>query len=229
MRATLFQGRREKGINKIIMEPSPAHIVDLVNLFEKTFGQKPYVLTKAGELSTDPGQAYQITKGQTKQETESTPKGSLIKEIVNGVFILLPVRFYDGSTELMHLPYVVVSIRGRKMIIKTPMVERKGSVKEMYAVDDYAMTVKGFLIADDRKFPEALLIQMKELCERKTAVTVDNALFNLFLDDKDLPTSEQRRVVIADYQFPEVTGGRHVRPFVLQLESDTVFTLELNQ
>lgn len=217
------------------MEPTPAHIIDLVKLFEKTFGQKPYVITKAGELSSNPGEAYQVKAGRTfsirnefdADGNEVTPKGSLIKETVNGVSILLPVRFYDGSTELMHLPYVVVSIRGRKMLIKTPMVERKGSVKEMYAVDDYAMTVKGFLIAADRKFPEALLIQMKDLCERKTAVTIDNALFNLFLDDKDLPVSEQRRVVITDYDFPEVTGGRHVRPFVLQLESDTVFTLEL--
>ena len=216
-----------------MIEPSPAQIIDLVKLFEKTFGQKPYVVTKDGMISSNPGDDYRIPKqtvygitNYDKNGNETTPKGSLIKETVNGVSILLPVRFYDGSTELMHLPYVVVSIRGRKMIIKTPMVERKGSVKEMYAVDDYAMTVKGFLIAYDRKFPENLLVQMKELCERKTAVTVDNALFNLFLDDKDLPTSEQRRVVISEYEFPEVTGGRHVRPFVLQLESDTVFTLE---
>jgi hypothetical protein len=207
---------------------STQQIIDLGQLFQKQFGTKPYVINGNGDLS-DNAEGFKINGSiTTAAEKEFTAKGSLIKETLNGISILLPVRFYDGSELLMHLPYVTVSIRFKQTIIKTPMVERKGSVKEQFSVDDYSMTIKGFLIGDDRKFPETLISQMKDLCERKTAVQIDNALFNIFLTDPELRADEQRRVVILDCDWPEVTGGKHARPFIMQLESDTVFTLELN-
>lgn len=204
-----------------------AQVIDISQLFQRTFGSKPYLVQKDGGLKADDSAGYNI--GLSKPAEQAfTAKGSLIKEQVKGIDIFLPLSFYDGA-EKIHLPYCSVSIRGKKTVIKTPMVERKGTVKELYSVDDYTMMVKGFLMADDRQFPEAELEQMKNLCERKTALTVDNALFNIFLSDRELKQDEQRRVVIMDYDFPEVTGGRHVRPFVLQLESDFIFTLELDQ
>jgi hypothetical protein len=209
------------------MIPSPANIIDLVDLFKKQFGSKPFVIDKDGKLSNDPGQPFQI-KSDNNSEKEFTAKGSLIKENINGVDILLPVRFYDGPQLLMHLPYVVVSIRNRKNIISTPMVERIGSVIEQYNVDNYSMVVKGFLISEDRKFPEELITLIRDLYTNKSSVVVDNALFNIFLTFPELPQDEQRRVVIVDYDFPEVTGGRHAKPFILNLISDTVFTLELD-
>ena len=58
---------------------------------------------------------------------------------------------------------------------------------------------------------------------------LDNALTNIFLTDKSLQLDEQRRVVIEGIELPDVQGGRErVRPFTMQLESDSVFTLELD-
>lgn len=205
-----------------------AQVIDLGQLFQKQFGTKPYVVGSDGQI-TDNTEGFKINgTASPAAEKEFTAKGSLIKETLGGINILLPVRFYDGSALLMHLPFVTVSIRFKKTIISTPMVERRGSVKEQFSTDDYAMTIKGFLIADDKKFPEAEIKAMKDLCERQSALTVDNALFNIFLTDPELRSDEQRRVVILDCDWPEVTGGRHVRPFVMQLVSDTVFTLELS-
>ncbi len=213
---------------------SPGEIIDLAKLFERTFGGKPYVIGKDGELSNDPGNPYIVGTPQRADYYGklSTPKGSLIAEQYKGVQIWLPTTLYVASQPVSYLPYSVIKISGKKTIIKTPLPERIGTVKEQYNIDDYSISIKGFLIGDKFSaggFPEEELNNLKQLYEAKTAVTIDNALSNIFLTNKDLDLFEQRRVVITSLDLPEVQGGRkNVRPFVLEMESDSVFTLELN-
>lgn len=208
------------------MSVTPNQIFDLVKLYERTFGNKPYHVPAEERTSEQIGELFNIpssTKGG-----QYTPKGSLLKETVNGVEIWLPVRFYDGPALLMHLPYSVVKISTKKTIIETPLAERKGTVKEQFSFEDYSISIKGFLIDENREFPESQLEQLKQLYNKSQAVTLDNALTNIFLTDPDLRQDEQRRVVIYDLDIAEVTGGRlHVRPFSMNLKSDSVFTLEL--
>lgn len=211
------------------MTPTTADIIDITQLFQRTFGRKPYVINKEGEVSNEPGEAYQISGRSNSADKEFTAKGSVVREQYLGVEILLPVRFYLNQLPLMYLPYCVVNIHGKKTIVKTPMVQRKGTVKEQYNIDDYSIGIKGFLIGRDRKFPEAEINNLRQLFEAQTAVQIDNALTNIFLTDPALSSDEQRRVVIEDFDLPEVQGGReYVRPFTMQLESDSVFTLELD-
>jgi hypothetical protein len=200
-------------------------VIDLSKLFEKTFGTRPFHIP---ELSKDNPPVDPFKINQKASSSQFTPKGSLIKEDLKGVEILLPVRLYDGPSLLMHLPYVTVNITGKKTIVKTPISERKGTVKEQFNIDDYVINIKGFVISEDRNFPEQQLEQLRALYETQKAVTLDNALTNIFLTDPELSQDEQRRVVINDLNISEVTGGKvHVRPFAMQLESDSIFILEL--
>jgi hypothetical protein len=213
------------------MAISNADIIDLGQLFQRTFGNKPYAINRGGELTqATEGEPYRVEAARVKAEQEFTAKGSLIKEQLNGVNIMLPVRFFDGPALLMFLPYVVISMRYKNVIIKTALAERKGTVKEQFNIDDYAFTIKGFLIdTEGRKFPEAQLEQLREMAEKKTAIQIDNALTNIFLSDNQLQPDEQRRVVIEDFELHDVQGGReHVRPFTMQLISDSIFTLEFD-
>lgn len=208
---------------------SPGEIIDLAQLFKNQFGSKPYVINKKGDISDDPGELYKIGSSKSADQ-EFTPKGSLILEKVLGIDIFLPIRLFDNGSLLMHLPYCVLRISSKKTVIKTPLAERKGTVKEFYNIDDYSISIKGFLIDSNRQFPEQLLVDFRTLYETKTAVTIDNAITNIFLTDPELKQDEQRRVVVMDFDLPEVQGGRkHVRPFTMQLESDSVFTLELEE
>lgn len=216
-------------------------VYDIVKMFETTFGRKPYVVggikegaadkngfNVSGIQETTDKNDYKLSSGATNAEKEFTAKGSLVKEQYNGVEIMLPVRFYDGPNLIAYMPYVVLSISGGKTIIRTPLAERMGSVKEQYNEEDYKINIKGFLISADRKFPEAEIDTLRILKETKKAVTIDNALTNIFLTNQTLPPDEQRRVVVTGFELPDVTGGReHVRPFTMSLESDTVFKLEL--
>lgn len=215
---------------------STSQIIDLGKLYQRTFGSKPYVVGKDGQLSNDEGPEYKIigSQGVTMINGElSTPMGSLIAKKLNGVEIWLPVRFYLVN-QYYDIPYCVVKISGQKTIIKTPLSNRTGSVKEQYNIDDYKISLKGFLIGSLRDsmqaqgFPEDLINGLKMLYEAKIAVSIENALTNIFLTRSDLDPLEQKRVVITSIDFPEVQGGRkNVRPFVMEMESDTVFTLEL--
>lgn len=210
--------------------PNTALIIDIVELFQKTFGRKPYVVPGLSN-TTDSGTQYRVdSPAALKAEQEFTAKGSLIAEQYRGIEVLLPIRFYDGPALLQYLPYCVLRIGGKKTIIETPLSERIGSVKEQFNIDDYEIDVKGFLISEDRTFPESDIVTLKKLFETQKAVTIENALTNIFLSNPLLNTDEQKRVVIYNFDLPEVQGGRvHVRPFTMSLKSDTVFTLELDQ
>jgi hypothetical protein len=209
-----------------MVQPTPALVIDLNDLYKKQFGGKPFVIGKAPAPVPVSGTKITITAPGID---EITPAGSKLREQYLGIEIFLPIRIYDetGKKELMYLPYCVVRVTGKNNYISTPMIDRKGAVHELANSEDYSIEIKGFLIGKDRKFPEADLNQLKALKDATTALVLDNAITNVFLTDKALDEKEQRRVVITDFELPEVQGGReHVRPFILKLLSDTVFDLE---
>lgn len=185
---------------------------DLSQLYARTFGGRPFVINGQNE----------------KLEGSST----LVTQYLNKE-IWLPVLFTGLSTsdfpaggmvvrpgELL-LPYTTVKISSKKNIVKTPLAERKGSVRELFSTDDYQIALKGFLIDEqNRRWPDKEINLLRKLYDENQALTLDNALTNIFLDD--------RRVVIEAFDMPEVEGGRnHIRPFSLTLESDSIFTLEV--
>lgn len=204
-----------------------ALVIDIVQLYQQTFGKKPYVVPSitGGEDADTP---YRVAATASQAEKEFTAKGSLIKEQYKGVEIMLPVRLYDGPELIQYLPYCVLRISGKKTIVETPLAERIGSVKEQFNIDDYSIDIKGFLVGENRRFPESEIEILRKLYETKKAVTIENALTNIFLTNQQLKPDEQRRVVVYNFDMPEQQGGReHIRPFTMSLKSDTVFTLEL--
>lgn len=210
--------------------PAPGVLIDLGKLFQKYFFDKPYVIKEEAEKITE-GTPYKINGANAEQLT--TLNGSLIKEQVKGVDIWFPTRIYNaGDSEpvipIAYLPYSVVRITGKKNIVKTPVLYRKGTVKEHYNTDDYSISIKGFLIGNNGRFPEAEVDNLKETYELNRSIRIDNAITNIFLTGTGIEKNEQQRIVIESLEFPEVEGGRiNVKPFSMQLVSDFVFTLEL--
>lgn len=204
-------------------------ISSIEELYRRQFGNKPYKVGNTTE-SKDSSQADSIYKINSSTNggygTDKLTKDS------QGVEIWLPVWLEDlpaevGDNGKLFLPYSVVRVSGKNNIISTPMAERIGSVKELYNTDDYKVVVKGFFIdKDQRLWPESDLVALKKIHEIGRAFKITNALTDLFLTHNSLPAIEQKRVVIKSFDLPEVQGGRkHVRPFVMELESDCVFTL----
>lgn len=199
-------------------------ISNLETLYQRQFGSKPYHVEPVAE--TKDSRIFNIASTDAKYGTDKLTTDS------QGVEIWLPVYLEDlpkevGENGLLYLPYSVVRVSGKNNIISTPMAERIGSVKEKYNTDDYKVVIKGFFIDKaQRLWPESDLIALKKIHEIGRAFKITNALTDLFLSFTGLDGTEHKRVVIKSFDLPEVQGGRkHVRPFVMELESDTVFTL----
>ena len=193
-------------------------IYDISLLYQQTFGRRPYRIEEANSIPSS---------GEI-----SSDKGNLLKMDFEGREIWLPIKFTGldplkfTNGELL-LPYATIKIGGKKTIIKTPMPERGGSVKEFYSIDDYSITIKGFLIdSSKRLWPESEIIKLKNLWIESTAVAIDNAITNLFLGTPG--AADSNRVIIEKIDFPEMEGKRmHIRPFSMTLESDNIFTLDV--
>lgn len=201
-------------------------IFDLAQLYRYQFGGKPYVI---GEERKAPEPTPFIINTENVQLTQLTGSALTAKHPKSflGTEIWLPVKFTGldaavfGVSELL-LPYSVIKITSTKTIVSTPLSERRGTVKEYFSAEDYQISIKGFVIDEEQRiWPEKELTVLKQLDDLDTAVQLDNALTNIFLD-------KDTRVVITKLDLPEVEGGRkHVRPFSMSLMSDSIFTLDV--
>lgn len=225
---------------------------DLNDLYRRAFGIDPqrYRVDQKTDINEDGTNLNNSSEGQYNRDgtikydyanteagkykirSRSADSGSTIWEQYNGKDIWLPTRFrHTGlGTEVADvngdilLPYTVVKITGKKTIVKTPLSERGGTVKELYSIDDYVISIKGFLIDENnRVWPDKEIKQLKQLFCINTAIELDNALTNQFLHTDN---NINNRVVIDSFELPEVEGGSvHIRPFSMTLESDSVFDL----
>src|SRR5689334_16501381 len=105
------------------MSTTPGLIIDLVELFQKQFRNKPYIVPGIIDTKVTGGEAYSLSEAATKQELEFTKKGSKLREKYLGTEIFLPIRLYKGSEVFMYLPYCVVSISGANSWESTQSIE----------------------------------------------------------------------------------------------------------
>lgn len=184
-----------------------------------------------GRLSFDLGAAFQKAFGFTpkKFEFNDLPErkeyskyGSPYYDVdVTGREYYMPVTL--GG---MLLPHPVMSITGRKSIVKTELQGRRGTVKELINIDDYQITIRGLIIDLKNEYPEETVAELRKLFERNEAVAIESAITDIFLITPD--RSGFDKVVIESLDFPEVTGIRNVRPYMMQLSSDEPFDLYID-
>jgi hypothetical protein len=191
-------------------------VYDISNEYSRIFGTRP----KVGKMpdSIDQGAPAMVGKSSDvvevnnfkingfKKDITSTKGGSLlISEDLYGVEIWLPIvldglpdNIGDGGKLTLH--YATIRLTGSSSIVRTPLIERKGSVKELYSIDDYKITIKGFFIDKaQRSFPEEDLINLRKVHEGGRDFKINNALTNVFLTKED-------RVIMSDFELPEVAN-----------------------
>lgn len=215
---------------------------ELSELYYTYFGKKPVVpalpnddkadfvlkpTIKAIQPSASAEEKYKIDIAK-KLTTARTVGGSQLEtyDALLGVEIWLPTTLHnlpigigDAINRSLSLNYSTIKINSSSTWIKTSLAERRGEVKELYNTNDYKITINGFLIDKDRVFPEAALVALRKLHECGESFDIDNALVKCFLQPED-------RVVLESFDLPEVRGGKkHIRPFSMNLLSDSIFTL----
>lgn len=113
----------------------------------------------------------------------------------------------------------VISISGKKTIIETPLTgnTRRGTVKEIITTDDYEVKIRGIIINETANdYPYTEVAKLRELFEKNEALTIVNALTNLF---------EIKNIVIKSLDLPEMVGVQNAQAYTLSCVSDEDFLL----
>ena len=211
-------------------------IVDIEELYHRIFGVKPYYKVNVPQYEEHNGYTqYRELIPYRKTEKMRNPGSAPIEaKDAFGVDVWLPVEFYNlpngiGENNRLKLYYTTIKITGKATIVRTALAERKGTVKELYNIEDYKITIRGFFIDKQyRSLPFEDLMNLKKLHEAGQSFSIWNALTDIFLLDSSNPNLEQQQVVITSFELPEeVKGRKSLRPFVMELESDNIFTLEM--
>lgn len=164
-----------------------------------------------------PSENYEYD-GDYREEKRYTDKGSLLRKAdARGRYYFLPVTLLYKDREY-EIPNAVISFTGKKTIVETPMVGRKGSVKELISVDDYEIRIQA--IARDEDFPEAALAELNEIYNVNESVTLKCALTDLFLEEDD-------KVVIKSIDISDMKGEETFTVFAMELITDRSFTLTI--
>ena len=217
----------------------------LAALFEQTFGYKtpafdPKFNNVVGDSALSPGRKENGAQGSpyysndalgreyympvTITYTDSSQNNGLIGG--DGSFTPGTTNPGGGGTGIQtkwDLPYPVVSITSKKTIVETPLTGRRGTVKELINIQDYEITVRGFIIGSTNEFPESDVTTLRTIYEQNAALSIQCPLTDIFLLRPDRSGSDQ--VVIRDLSFPAINGVKNVRAYQLRMVSDEPFSL----
>ena len=158
---------------------------------------------------------------EATERQERTKRGStLYKQDFRGRWYFMPVVFEHPDVGQVEIPYAVISVTGKKNIVETQLVGRKGSVKELINLDDYRITIAGFIQSTDGSYPEDEIVQVRDLYSVNESVELICALTDLILDEDD-------KVVITDIDFPSTPGIEDGQVIRIECLTDKPFELIL--
>lgn len=163
--------------------------------------QYNYELREAGEPSAE----------HLKNGTELYAQDHL------GRWYFMPVYFIAGGKRI-EFPIALVSAKTQKIIVKTPMVERGGSVKELIAHDDYEITLAGIIINHDGNYPEDEIAEIRALYDLNESVEMVSAITSLLFSPND-------KVVIESIDFPPTAGLENGQVVKMKCVTDKPFEL----
>lgn len=189
---------------------------NIQNLFTEAFGYQPPADTL--DIPAAPARTKMSKKGQP-----------FYADDIYGREFFMPVKFIGtlqaGATLVpfeYQVPFAIISISRKKTIIKTPLVEREGSVKELINTEDCIINIKGIIVRPDNEWPEDEISDLEKLFSINQSIGLRSALTDIFLKGEF-----EHKVVIDSINFPGNPGVQHAKPFEMNCESDSIFTLEL--
>ena len=158
------------------------------------------------------------------QDNEGLAQLGGIDKIVNITF--LPTNYInhfgeEATTPNVELEIATISLNARKNIVKTKIINQKGTIKEIVGQDDYSVTISGILIGQyghptiqdlQRAKPVQKMKELIEISEARISVDVLSKYLNNFLIKK---------LVIESFSFPQNLESSNLQAFTLTCTSDS--------
>lgn len=197
---------------------------DVASLYRQVFGVdrgKPFdkeQLIEARPATAD-GYEYDGTLGAESGEFV-TVRDTIETNLPTGRSVFMPVRI--GTVVLPNEPSI--EITSRKNIVETALVgtQRRGTVKELINIEDWNIRIRGLAITYDNPFdyPEDQVKALNDLYNRNESLEIMCALTRLL---------GIYRLVIREFNLPEMIGVQHAQAYEFLCTSDEDFTLEIEQ
>ncbi|MCZ2128857.1 MAG: DUF6046 domain-containing protein [Bacteroidia bacterium] len=149
-----------------------------------------------------------------------------------GTPIVMPVAFdevkwteiINGEKKEKSLPQItmppatLIDFSQAKVIEKTRIAGRNGTVKEYIGMDDWSIRLRGIIINEEKdEAPEETIKLIKNLKNCPVAIRILNPMC-LWLDIYN--------VVVEDIDFPSLEGYPGAQPYTMNLSSDEIFELK---
>jgi hypothetical protein len=143
--------------------------------------------------------------------------------LVNVTFKATPFLTQDGvntTTPELSLEICTLGVATINRVVKTNIMNQRGSVKEIVGQNDYAITISGVLVGDfgipttsdiQNGKPIEQMRKLIEICDAKVAVEVASDYLNNFGVD---------RIVIERVSFPQSLDSTNTQQFSITCSSD---------
>lgn len=186
------------------------HKYDIQNILENVIGYRGLPFPSTSLLGN--GTQLLGSKQTLKSAAPLREKDHL------GRWYFMPV-YLSMAGKRVEFPYAVMSIKGSKTIVETPLVgNKKGSVTELISHKGHTISLAGMVLSQDSSYPEDQLIELRELIMFNQPLEIVSALTGILLDPKE-------RVIITSYDFPSMPGVENGQAVKLELKTDTPFEL----
>jgi Domain of unknown function (DUF6046) len=181
-------------------------LINLIQLYQQAFGGQSFGLNTIPRVAKNGLGSLELFQFN-------------IDKVSNlGTPIFMPCKL--GGFTLPNEP--LIEIEGSKNIVKTAIDGMDGTFKELYAMNDYRITIRGIAIDENNpdEYPQTIVRQIRRLCESKKSVEVSNLLCSYF---------DISYLSIEDFKFPALEGYQGVQPYEITCSSDKLFELEIKQ
>ena len=201
--------------------------INIQELVKKEFGLDVNVSSFEPPVNILPFDGVQVITGGNKMvngavvskySAMGTPVYDYIKVKAGGYYDFqgnyITIEPYDFPFEC------IVELSQPSMIEETYIKGRKGgSIKEIIGVDDYYITIRGFIINyETSDYPTEAVEAFKRLINHTAELQVESPWLNFF---------DINEIVIYDRNLPQIEGAFHYQTFVLQCKSNEPFYVEV--
>lgn len=219
-----------------------SNIFDLHKLYSEYFGRENYFINKNDnapqsvsnvnppDIPENPYKKGQIFYSKTNQPFNKI--GKYGQNIWHSIKLASIQKIGDKVDDIvLDIDACTISVKQITNIVSTPLavysfdktdknIKAKGCVNEIVNIDDWAFTIRGFLIGENRTVPEADVLKLKYFFETKNNVFLHGGYVEMFLDETCL-------VSFTKLEFPEVQGQcPWIRPFLIECKSNFIKDLE---
>lgn len=190
----------------------------ILNEFSKTL--KPVFFAPMGHYPNRKEDDYklQTSSEQAARLDENLP--ALYSWLGTPIFADV-VLMDSNSGIILSLETVLVEVRNKKNIVKTPVQGLTGTFKEFISNGDYEITIRGGLFnINPFQYPKEAATNLIKLCNAQNELHVQSDFLNLF-DVYDL--------VIEDSRFIQRAGNQSNQLFELKCVSDIPVELKMEE